>query len=82
MKKHSKALVFFAVSKQIPITYSAERGRAKKNLEEKKKNKNNKRLYMYNIQASTTLILFNALSNITFMGKGSWQPNANNLKWV
>ena len=27
-KKHSKALVFFAVSKQIPIVYSADRGRA------------------------------------------------------
>ena len=25
---HSKALVFFAVSKQIPIVYSADRGRA------------------------------------------------------
>ena len=24
MKKHSKALVFFALSKQIPIVYSAE----------------------------------------------------------
>ena len=31
MKKHSKALVFFAVSKQIPIVYSADRGRAEKN---------------------------------------------------
>ena len=30
MKKHSKALVFFAVSKQIPIVYSADRGRAEK----------------------------------------------------
>ena len=29
-KKHSKALVFFAVSKQIPIVYSADRGRAEK----------------------------------------------------
>ena len=28
MKKHSKALVFLAVSKQIPIVYSADRGRA------------------------------------------------------
>ena len=28
MKKHSKALLFFAVSKQIPIVYSADRGRA------------------------------------------------------
>ena len=28
VKKHSKALVFFAVSKQIPIVYSADRGRA------------------------------------------------------
>ena len=28
MKKHSKALGFFAVSKQIPIVYSADRGRA------------------------------------------------------
>ena len=28
MKKHSKALVFFAASKQIPIVYSADRGRA------------------------------------------------------
>ena len=28
MKKHSNALVFFAVSKQIPIVYSADRGRA------------------------------------------------------
>ena len=27
-KKHSKALVFFAVSKQIHIVYSADRGRA------------------------------------------------------
>ena len=26
MKKHSKALVFFAVSEQIPIVYSADRG--------------------------------------------------------
>ena len=30
MKKHSKALVFFAVSKKIPIVYSADRGRAGK----------------------------------------------------
>ena len=28
MKKYSKAFVFFAVSTQIPIVYSAERGRA------------------------------------------------------
>ena len=28
VKKHLKALVFFAVSKQIPIVYSAGRGRA------------------------------------------------------
>ena len=28
MKNHSKALVFFANSKQIPILYSADRGRA------------------------------------------------------
>ena len=28
MKKHSKALVFFAVLKQIPIVYSTDRGRA------------------------------------------------------
>ena len=28
VKKHLKALVFFAVSKQIPIIYSADRGRA------------------------------------------------------
>ena len=28
MKKHSKALVFFALSKQIPIVYSVDRGRA------------------------------------------------------
>ena len=28
MKKHSNASVFFAVSKQIPIVYSADRGRA------------------------------------------------------
>ena len=28
VKKHSKALVFFAVSKQIPIVYSADRARA------------------------------------------------------
>ena len=28
VKNHSKALVFFAVSKQIPIVYSADRGRA------------------------------------------------------
>ena len=28
MKKHSKALVFFAVSKQIPVVYSTDRGRA------------------------------------------------------
>ena len=32
MKKHSKALVFFAVSKQIPIVYSADRGRAEINV--------------------------------------------------
>ena len=31
MKNHSKALVFFAVSKQIHIVYSADRGRAEKN---------------------------------------------------
>ena len=30
VKKHSNALVFFAVSKQIPIVYSANRGRAEK----------------------------------------------------
>ena len=28
VKKHSMALVFFAVSKQIPIVYSADRGPA------------------------------------------------------
>ena len=28
MKKHSKAFVFFAVSKQIPVVYSADRCRA------------------------------------------------------
>ena len=28
VKKHLKALVFFEVSKQIPIVYSADRGRA------------------------------------------------------
>ena len=28
MKKYSKALGFFVVSKQIPIVYSADRGRA------------------------------------------------------
>ena len=28
VKKHSKASVFFAVSKQIPVVYSADRGRA------------------------------------------------------
>ena len=33
MKSHSNALVFFAVSKQISVVYSADRGRA----EEKKK---------------------------------------------
>ena len=27
MKSHSKALVFFAVSKQFPVVYSADRGR-------------------------------------------------------
>ena len=32
MKKHSKALVFFTVSKQIPVVYSADRGRAEKNI--------------------------------------------------
>ena len=32
VKKHSKASVFFAVSKQIPIVYSADRGRAEKNV--------------------------------------------------
>ena len=31
MKKHSKALLFFAVSKQIPIVYSADHGRAEIN---------------------------------------------------
>ena len=30
VKKHSKALVFVAVLKQIPIVYSADRGRAEK----------------------------------------------------
>ena len=29
-EEDSKALVFFAVSKQIPIVYSADRGRAEK----------------------------------------------------
>ena len=28
VKKHLKALVFFTVSKKIPIVYSADRGRA------------------------------------------------------
>ena len=28
VKKHSKALMFFAVSNQIPIVYAADRGRA------------------------------------------------------
>ena len=28
VKKHSRALVLFAVSKQIPIVYSADRGRS------------------------------------------------------
>ena len=28
VKKHSRAFVFFAVSKQIPIVYSTDRGRA------------------------------------------------------
>ena len=32
VKKHSKALVFFAVSMQIPIVYLADRGRADINL--------------------------------------------------
>ena len=32
VKKHSKALGFFAVSKQIPIAYSADRGRAEKKI--------------------------------------------------
>ena len=32
MKKHSNALVLFAVSKQIPVVYSADRGRAEKTL--------------------------------------------------
>ena len=32
VKKHSKASVFFAVSKQIPIVYSADRGRAEKKM--------------------------------------------------
>ena len=32
MKKHSKALVFFVISKQIPIVYSADRGRAEKTI--------------------------------------------------
>ena len=27
VEKHSKALVFFAVSKQIPVVYSADRDR-------------------------------------------------------
>ena len=31
MKSHSKALVFFAVSKQILVVYSADRGRAEIN---------------------------------------------------
>ena len=34
VKKHSKALVFFAVSKQIPIVYLADRGRAEKKITE------------------------------------------------
>ena len=33
-KKLSKALVFFAVSKQIPIVYSGDRGRAEIKYEE------------------------------------------------
>ena len=32
VKKHSKALVFFAVSKQIPMVYSADRGRSEINI--------------------------------------------------
>ena len=32
VKKHSNALVLFAVSKQIPVVYSADRGRAEKTL--------------------------------------------------
>ena len=32
VKKHSKALVFFAVSKQIPMVYSADSGRSKINI--------------------------------------------------
>ena len=31
MKSHSKALVFFAVSKQIPVVYPADRDRAEIN---------------------------------------------------
>ena len=32
VKSHSKALVFFAVSKQIPVVYSTNRGPAEINL--------------------------------------------------
>ena len=32
MNCHSKAFVFFAVSKQIPVVYSADRGRAETNV--------------------------------------------------
>ena len=34
VKKNSEALVFFAVSKQIPIVYSADRGRAEINIKD------------------------------------------------
>ena len=34
MKSHSKAFVFFALSKQIPVVYLADRGRAETNKSE------------------------------------------------
>ena len=45
VKKHSKALVFLAVSKQIPMVYSADRGRSEINKKKKKKKTGKKKTF-------------------------------------
>ena len=52
MKKRSKALVFFAVSNQIPIVYSADGGRAKKR----------KHNFSWKIACQMFVILINSLA--------------------
>ena len=55
MKKHSKALVFFAVSKEIPIVYSADRGRAEIIAEPKYKYGQQEQVTVRNHNRSTAL---------------------------